>query len=90
MQHSDLIAALRDAKTTLVEYLGGDSAKADRMAPELLEQIEAVLRADAVARAEGACLSCGKGVQQPPTGRPRLYCNDTCKKRAQRQRKAQR
>ena len=33
------------------------------------------------------CLRCGQPTRQPATGRPRLYCSDQCRKRAQRSRR---
>jgi hypothetical protein len=32
------------------------------------------------------CLKCRGPVQQPPTGRPRSYCSDTCKRLARYER----
>lgn len=31
---------------------------------------------------------CGQTLEQPPTGRPRLYCSDRCKNQATRRRRA--
>ena len=36
-----------------------------------------------------SCLTCDKPIDQPTTGRPRLYCSDACKHVAHRNRLAQ-
>ena len=33
---------------------------------------------------EGSCPWCGRPVEQPKTGRPRLYCSSSCRKSASR------
>ena len=36
------------------------------------------------------CATCGEGIDQPETGRPRLYCSNACKDRAPHVKAAQR
>ncbi len=35
----------------------------------------------------GACQRCGRPIAQAPTGRPRLYCRQTCRQRAYERRR---
>jgi predicted nucleic acid-binding Zn ribbon protein len=84
MTKSELLALLRDAHLALEGALYGETAgPADTLA-----RIGDALRAEAVKAPDEICPVCGNAVTQPATGRPRTYCGDTCKKRAQRQRNA--
>lgn len=80
MTKSELMALLRDAESVLWASLGRGIEGTE----ETHQRIAAALRAEAMATPDGACASCGEALTQPPTGRPRKFCGEACKKRAYR------
>jgi hypothetical protein len=85
MTKSELLDLLRDAHLAIEEALYGETAGP----VDTLTRIGDALRAEAIKAPDEICPICGNAVTQPATGRPRTYCGDTCKKRAQRLRRAQ-
>lgn len=83
MTKSELLTLLRDAETVLWDAMGRNVSGAE----ETHQRIARALRAEASSTPDGDCPVCGEAVTQPATGRPRTYCGEACKKRAQRARK---
>lgn len=82
MTKSQLLSLLRDAEPVVWEAVGRNVNGAE----ETHRHIARALRTEDAATSDGTCASCGNALTQPSTGRPRMYCGETCKKRAQRAR----
>jgi hypothetical protein len=81
---SELVSLLRHAESALWDVVCGDTSTVQRAHQE----IALALRRLSIETADGTCADCGNTLVQRGNGRPREYCNDTCKKRAQRKRRA--
>ena len=83
MTTAELTSLLRDAEAALWSVVNGDTSTAQRTQRELAR----ALRELDLGTPDGVC-PCGKPLVQQGIGRPKAYCNPTCRKREQRKRQA--